>query len=58
MLPGASAAEKVTVAARAQQVWDELEKLQPPDHWRPASVADPILQEAFNRAWPETERDR
>jgi hypothetical protein len=37
--------------ARADHVWQEIERLSPPDDWCPASPEDPILQEAFRRGW-------
>ena len=38
--------------AAAQRVCDELLKLAPPVGWRPSGPNDPLIQQAFSRAWP------
>jgi hypothetical protein len=37
---------------KAQQVCDELVKIVPPVGWRPSGPNDPLIQQAFSRAWP------
>ena len=37
--------------AAAQQVCDELIKIDPPIGWRPSGPNDPLIQQAFSRAW-------
>ena len=34
------------------QIWEELERLNPPDDWCPEDFNDPIVQEAFVHIWP------
>lgn len=35
-----------------RQIWAEIESIGPPDDWCPEDYNDPIIQEAFERAWP------
>lgn len=39
-------------ASRAEAVWDALEALDPPPGWLPDGPEDPIIQAAFDKAWP------
>jgi hypothetical protein len=34
------------------RIWTEIECCAPPDNWCPESRDDPIIQQAFARAWP------
>lgn len=38
----------------ANNVWDELEKANPPHDWCPSSTDDVFVEHAFARGWPET----
>lgn len=39
------------VEEQAKRVWDYLCALPPPTGWKPASPEDPLIREAFDRAW-------
>ncbi len=39
-------------ATHADAVWNRLISLEPDSYWRPESTQDPLIQDAFNHAWP------
>src|SRR5262245_52960225 len=52
VLPCEKAEDWQRVTSLADRVWQEIERLNPPDDWCPRSVNDPVLEEAFAHAWP------
>jgi hypothetical protein len=38
----------------ARNVCQSLKELDPPVGWQPTGPADPLIQEAFGRGWPQT----
>jgi len=39
--------------SRIREIYQALKALQPPNGWRPIGANDPLIQEAFERGWPE-----
>jgi hypothetical protein len=52
VLPYADAQDMVRINALADQVWEELKALNPPDDWCPVTPNDPLIEQAFSRGWP------
>lgn len=42
------------VKALAEQIWANLEETNPPAEWCPLHWDDPVLTQAFDRAWPKS----
>jgi hypothetical protein len=51
VLPSSDATEAEKMKAVADSVWDELQAMNPPDNWCPATPNDPIIEAAFARGW-------